>query len=213
MKKSLASFPACFVLLLVPGISVARNHPASPAANFSADDKTPPSYDMKAQSLLDLRDLHKKMISLAQAIPPDKYAWRPETGARSVSELFLHVTAANHNILSMMTGVSGDPLFKAKGFEASTSDKAKIIAELDESFSYAESEIQAMSNADFARPEKKLGPEANSGGVIYLLLTHNHEHFGQSIAYARMNGITPPWTVEAEKKAKEVNNAGAPKQD
>jgi hypothetical protein len=26
------------------------------------------------------------------------------------------------------------------------------------------------------------------------ILVHMHEHLGQSIAYARMNGITPPWS-------------------
>ena len=57
-----------------------------------------------------------------------------------------------------------------------------------------------MSNADFAKAEKKLGPDANDGDVVYILVTHNHEHLGQSIAYARVNGITPPWTEEAQKK-------------
>jgi len=59
-----------------------------------------------------------------------------------------------------------------------------------------------MSNADFAKAEKKLGPDANDGDVVYILVTHNHEHLGQSIAYARVNGITPPWTEEAQKKEK-----------
>jgi uncharacterized damage-inducible protein DinB len=57
-----------------------------------------------------------------------------------------------------------------------------------------------MSNADFAKPEKKLGPDANDGDVVYILVTHAHEHMGQSIAYARVNGIVPPWTAEAAKK-------------
>jgi uncharacterized damage-inducible protein DinB len=30
--------------------------------------------------------------------------------------------------------------------------------------------------------------------VLELLATHNHEHLGQMIAYARMNGIAPPWS-------------------
>ena len=131
---------------------------------------------------------------------------------RSVSELFLHVTAANHNIPTMMTGVTSDAAFKADGFETSTTDKAKIIEQLDKSFAFAESTVQGMSNADFARPEKKLGPDANSGDVVYILVVHNHEHFGQSIAYARVNGVTPPWTLEAQKKAKEAKSA-PPKQD
>ena len=67
-----------------------------------------------------------------------------------------------------------------------------------------------MTNADFAKPEKKLGPDANDCDVIYLIVVQNREHLGQTIAYACPNGITPPWTEEAQRKAKE---AAAPRKD
>ena len=51
-----------------------------------------------------------------------------------------------------------------------------------------------------SRSPKKLGPEANDGDVVYLLVTHTHQHLGQSMAYARMNGVVPPWTIPAQKK-------------
>jgi uncharacterized damage-inducible protein DinB len=213
MKKFLGLLAMMVLLGLTPGLSAARNKPTQPANPSASEDKTPPSYDMKAQALVDLQVLHKRMVELAQAIPADKYTWRPEAGTRSISEVFLHVTATNHNIPALMASVTADETFKARGFETSTTDKEKIVDELDKSFAYAEAAIQAMANADFARPEKKLGPDANSGDVIYILVTDNHEHFGQSIAYARMNGITPPWTAEAEKKAKEAKNGDAPKQN
>jgi len=198
MKKSPLGFLA--LCLLIPILAYASPN-QTPQPVSASEDKTPPSYDMKAQALVDLQDLHKKMVALATAIPAEKYTWRPEAGTRSISELFLHVSAANHNIVAMMASITPDSAFRADGFETSTTDKAKIIQQLDQSFAYAETSVQAMTNADFARPEKKLGPEANSGDVIYILVTHNHEHFGQSIAYARMNGVTPPWTLEAQKKA------------
>ncbi len=212
MKKPFTLLSLLCLLALIPGIAAARNKPTDSVGTAAGEDKTPPSYDMKAQALVDLQDLHKKMVALAQAIPAEKYTWRPGPDVRSISEVFLHVTAANHNIPSMMTGIAADAAFKAEGFENSTTEKAKIVDQLDKSFAFAESTIQGMTNAEFARPEKKLGPEANSGDVIYLLVMHNHEHFGQSIAYARVNGVTPPWTVEAQKKAKEAKNA-PPKQD
>ena len=211
MKKSLLLLSAVVLLFAFQGYAKTTNRALKSSSNALAEGKTPPSYDMKPQALLDLQDMHKKMVQLATAIPAEKYAWRPETGTRSVSEVFLHVTAANHNIPSLMTGMTPDSAFKADGFETSTTDKAKIIDQLDKSFAYAEAAIQGMTNADFARPEKKLGPEANSGDVIYLLVVHNHEHFGQTIAYARMNGITPPWTEEAQKKAKAAKDSAAPK--
>ena len=213
MKKNLLLLSAVVLLVASQGYAKTTNRASKSSSGAPAEDKTPPSYDMKPQALQDLQDMHKKMVQLATAIPADKYAWRPEAGTRSVSEVLLHVTAANHNIPSMMASVTPDSAFRADGFETSTTDKAKIIDQLDKSFAYAEAAIQGMNNADFARPEKKLGPEANSGDVIYLLVVHNHEHFGQTIAYARMNGITPPWTEEAQKKAKAASADAAPKKN
>jgi uncharacterized damage-inducible protein DinB len=173
---------------------------ASSPASTGAADKTTPSYDMKAQAALDLQQLQERFVSLAQAIPADKYTWRPSEGVRSISEMFLHVSGANYGIPTMVTGVAPAAGYQKDGFEKSTTDKAKIIEQLNKSFAYAIAVVQSMNNADFARPEKKLGPEANSGDVVYLLVTHAHEHLGQAIADARMNGIVPPWTAEAMKK-------------
>jgi uncharacterized damage-inducible protein DinB len=170
------------------------------AASMAPADKSTPSYDMKAQAALDLQQLQDKFVSLAQAIPADKYTWRPSEGVRSISEMFLHVSGANYGIPTMVTGMAPAPGYQKDGFEKSTTDKAKIIEQLNKSFAYAIAAVQSMSNSDFARPEKKLGPEANSGDVVYLLVTHAHEHLGQAIADARMNGIVPPWTAEAMKK-------------
>jgi hypothetical protein len=57
-----------------------------------------------------------------------------------------------------------------------------------------------MSNADFAKLLPKLGPQANEGDVVYILITDAREYLGQLIAYVRQNGIVPPWTVQMEKK-------------
>lgn len=177
---------------------------AAPAAQ--AKDKTPPSYDMKPQSLQDLDIMHKKFVDLATAVPADKYSWRPAEGVRSIGEVFLHIANANYNIPNLI----GAPLpagFDPKTFEKSTTDKAQIIDALNKSFASAHAAIDAMTNADFNKPLPKLGPDANYGDVIYLLVTHAHEHLGQSIAYARTNGIVPPWTVGAEAAAKAKKQA------
>jgi uncharacterized damage-inducible protein DinB len=63
--------------------------------------------------------------------------------------------------------------------------------------------LKKLSHADFATLLPKLGPQANAGDVVYILITDAHEHLGQAVAYARVNGVAPPWTVEAQKKAAE----------
>ena len=90
--------------------------------------------------------------------------------------------------------------FKAREFEKSTIEKDRIVRDLNQSWDFANNTISSMSNADFAKPLPKLGPQANEGDVVYILVADAHEHLGQLIAYARQNGIVPPWTVKAAKK-------------
>lgn len=197
-----------FLAVLAAGLALSFSSsrtlasPSQPGQSTAqSDDKTAPSYDMKGQAIFDLQDLQKKFVDLAKAVPADKYSWRPGEGVRSIGEVYLHITAANHNIPTLM-GAAKSSEFTAKDFEKSITDKDQIVAKLNESFDYAISVVKGMTNADFAKPQKQLGPDANSGDVIYLLVTHAHEHLGQSIAYARTNGIVPPWTAAAEAKAK-----------
>jgi uncharacterized damage-inducible protein DinB len=196
MKNLFLAAVVC-TLLAAPTFA-SKDRQQAPAATQSAD-KTPPSYDLKPQALLDLDDMHKKFVDLATATPQEKYNYRPAEGVRSTGEVFLHIALANYNIPSLM----GAPLpdgFDAKTFEKSTTDKAQIIEQLNKSFASAHAAIEKMTNADFAKPLPKLGPDANYGDVVYLLVTHAHEHLGQSIAYARVNGIIPPWTAAAAAK-------------
>jgi len=165
-----------------------------------ASDHTSPSYDMKAQSLLDLQAVQKKFVDLANAVPADKLTWRPSADSRSFAEVFLHVAGERYQILALM-GASTPDGFEAKAFEKLTTDKAQIIAELNRTWEFTQTTINSMNNADFAKPLPKLGPQANAGDVVYILVADVHEHLGQAVAYARENGIVPPWTTEAQKKA------------
>jgi len=208
MKKLLLSATALALLVSASASrSFAMSGPAAQSATATqTKDTTPPSYDMKPQSLLDLDGMHQKFVDLATAIPADKYSWRPAEGVRSIGEVFLHVAGANYAIPNYM-GTPVPPGFVMKDFDKSTTDKAQIIDALNKSFASAHAAIEAMSNADFNKPLPKLGPDANYGDVIYLLVTHAHEHLGQSIAYARVNGVIPPWTVAADAAAKAKKQA------
>jgi uncharacterized damage-inducible protein DinB len=176
---------------------------AAPARNSETiADHTAPSYDMKAQSILDLQRMQQKFIDLANAIPADKLTWRPADGARSFAEVLLHVAGERYGILRLM-GAEAPKEFDPKTFEKSTTDRTQIVAELNKSYEFAKKTIDGMSNAEFAKLLPKLGPQANAGDVVYILVSDSHEHLGQAVAYARENGIVPPWTVEAQKKAAE----------
>jgi uncharacterized damage-inducible protein DinB len=202
MKSLILSVLACALLAAV-GVSQAAT---SGAQSAQSEDKTAPSYDMKAQAALDLDGVNKKVISLAQALPQDKYNWRPTPDSRSFAEVFLHVSGERYFILGLM-GAAPPAGFDGKTYEKSTTDKAKIIDELNKSGEYTQKTIAGMANADYAKLLPKLGPQANEGDVIYILVADAHEHLGQLVAYARVNGIVPPWTVAAAAAAAKAKDS------
>ncbi len=196
MNRLLLPSMLVFGSLCVGAIGVS----AQTADTAAAADHTAPSYDMKAQSLADLGVVQKKMVDLANAIPADKLTWRPSADSRSFAEVFLHVAGERYQILAL-GGAVPPADFNGKTYEKSTTDKARIVAELNRTWEFAQKTINGMSNADFAKLLPKLGPQANAGDVVYILVADAHEHLGQLVAYARENAIVPPWTAEAQKKA------------
>ncbi len=161
-------------------------------------DKTPPSYDLKPQSLQDLQIMQQHFVALAEALPLDLYKWRPSEGVRSFSEVFLHVALMN-NSFSQYLGTTVPQGFVAKDYETSITDKAKIIAELNRSFDYYRAALDQRSNKELQTIVPKFGPDASEGDLVFLVVSDDHEHMGQAVAYARMKGIIPPWTAAAQK--------------
>lgn len=192
--KSFLMMSIFLVVLACIGVGTAFTQPPDTA------DHSAPSYDMKAQSLLDLDRVQQKFAALANAVPSDKFTWRPSPDSRSFAEVFLHVAGERYQILHLM-GAAQPEGFDPKAFEKSTTDKKQIVEELSKSWEFTKTTINGMTNAEFAKMLPKLGPQANAGDVIYILVADAHEHLGQSIAYARVNGIVPPWTVERQKAA------------
>jgi uncharacterized damage-inducible protein DinB len=190
MKKlSLASFAFAITLSAL----------TAQAQSAESVDKTPPSYDLKPQALQDLQTMQKQFADLADAIPAEKFIWRPGEGVRSFSEVFLHVASQNFS-LAPYFGAAAVPGFTQKGYEKSTTDKAKIIAQINQSFDYVRAALEKRSNKELQAIVKQFGPDASEGDLVFLIVSHAHEHMGQAIAYARMNGIVPPWTAAQMKK-------------
>src|SRR5258707_11874150 len=103
----------------------------------AAADTTAPSYDMKAQALLDLGRVQKKFVDLANAVPADKFTWRPSADSRSFAEVFLHVAGERYQILAL-GGAAPPADFNGKTYEKSTTDKAQIVAELNRTWEFAQ---------------------------------------------------------------------------
>ena len=144
-----------------------------------------------------LADVQDKLVSLAKATPEKKYAWRPAKGVRSISEVYMHVAGGNY-MFPTFNGVKA-PESISPEMEKTVTDKAKIVATLEDSFKHLRAAIDATPEADLDKQVKTFLGDMSVRSVYLLAVAHAHEHLGQSIAYARMNGITPPWSVESPK--------------
>jgi uncharacterized damage-inducible protein DinB len=147
---------------------------------------------VRAEILAQFSEAADKLVQLAEAIPQDKYTWRPGEGVRSVSEVFLHVAGSNDFIMA----AAGAPT-TAQGendLEHSTTDKTQVIAALKASNDRVRAALRAMPDADLGKATTLFGQTMTYRGVCLLEQSHVHEHLGQMIAYARTNGIVPPWS-------------------
>jgi uncharacterized damage-inducible protein DinB len=144
--------------------------------------------------LANFDDASDKLMQLAQAFSEEQYAWRPAEGVRSVGEVMLHVAAPNY-MLSAPLGVEmPEGLRERSQSLGAEGSKAEIIAFLEESIAHARGAIEGMDIEGLAGKSQVFGQEMSGHSVALILLSHTHEHLGQAIAYARSNGVVPPWS-------------------
>ena len=147
----------------------------------------------RAEVIAEVDSVGKKLTDLAGAMPQEKFGWRPAPGIRSVSEVYMHVAGGDFMLPSFM-GVK-IPAGIDHEMEKSVTDKAKVIDTLKKSFEHVKSAVASMSDADLDKKVKIFGGrEMTQRALFVVILNHMHEHLGQSIAYARTNGVTPPWS-------------------
>lgn len=168
----------------------ALSHPAVAADAKPAADRPA---GVRGDVLLTLTDAEKKLEALAEAMPADKYTWRPAQGVRSVGEVFLHVAAGNYELGSFW-GLKTPAGVDVANIEKDGGDKAKAIAAMKSSFELVRNSILGMSDKDLDREINLFGRKATVRTALLITASHAHEHLGQAIAYARSNNVTPPWS-------------------
>lgn len=134
-----------------------------------------------------------KAVQLAGAIPSETYDWRPAEGVRSVREAILHLASGNYFFGSMM-GMETPENVDPRSLEQSGMNKDEAINALKESVTYIKNGIQNISAGDFDTKIDFFGNEITKRQAMFILGDHAAEHLGQLIAYARSNGIAPPWS-------------------
>ena len=166
----------------------------------------------KTEYLNDFETTSQHLVQLAAAMPADKYSWRPGTGVRSVSEVYVHIAAGNFLLLSL-TGVklpaeyfpgikataNGAPDPKAifqrmSELEKTVTNKDQVQQLLKASLDEVREQLSKLTPVELDKPADFFGQKTTARGIYLRIFAHVNEHYGQSIAYARVNGVVPPWS-------------------
>lgn len=146
--------------------------------------------------LADLDTLHAKITALAIAIPEDKYTWRPAPGVRSIAEVLTHV--AHEWYYYVPTSVGGappsdfGPQQAAEKRLSGITKKSQVLDELAKSWTHGRAQVGSVDAAHLTGTYKPWGTTIDTAAL--LMAGDLHEHLGQLIAYARVNGVKPPWS-------------------
>lgn len=138
------------------------------------------------------KHVSQQLIALAEATPPEKFAWRPAAGVRSTSEVYMHLVLANFYLLSV-TGPKMPPDLK-ETMEKSVTSKPEVIAWLKRSLQAVKDAHLAETPTDLQRKVHIADRDATVDGMYLRIIVHANEHMGQLVAYARMTGVVPPWS-------------------
>ncbi|MBE0571095.1 MAG: DinB family protein [Ignavibacteriaceae bacterium] len=132
-----------------------------------------------------------RLMQLADAMPEESYSWTPGEGVRSVGEVYVHAAEANYYMLSLMKGEKFD-----MSSSKSKADKKTALSLMEKSFGDLKESVAQFTDEDLNREIEAFGMKFSVRNFMVTVIAHLHEHLGQSIAYARMNGVTPPWSAQ-----------------
>lgn len=181
-KQFIFSFFSTLLLsFLVLNTSYANSNPDAPA--------------FVQEYLGQLDFIEGRLLDLEGAMPQDRMAWEPADGVRNTAEVYLHVAEANYMLASTLG--ANIPKRERGTIEKSTTDKEQVAKTLKESFVSIKEAIGNLTEEDLNKVIKTpFGMEMSIRNFMISLLNHMHEHLGQAIVYARISGITPPWSVK-----------------
>ena len=136
----------------------------------------------------DAGTLSNKFTGLARVMS-GRYDWRPAPGVRSVADVFNLIVKEN----GLLAGVlSGKPNTGAP--PAPITDPEQVQEALRASYVSLQEAITGLSDDDLLATVKLFGRDWKKQDAVLYVLEDQHEHLGQSIAYARSNGVVPPWS-------------------
>ncbi len=136
----------------------------------------------------DAGTLSDKFTGLSRAMS-GKYDWKPAPGVRSVADVFNLIVKENGLLAGVLSGTPNTGASPAPSTDPETLQEA-----LKASYHTLQEAIAELSENDLQAPVKLFGRDMTKQSALMLILGDQHEHLGQSIAYARTKGVVPPWS-------------------
>jgi uncharacterized damage-inducible protein DinB len=193
MRRSLCGTAALVLAFLVAAPLTAQTPKPEAAAKPAAQPAQPALSGVRGDVLRQVDAARDKLVALAEATPADKFTWRPNDKVRTVGEVYSHVASGNYGIPTIWGAKVPDGV-DPRGFDKEAGDKAKTIDHLKKSFEHVHKAVESASEADLNKTVKIFDHEGTVREGMMIVASHDHEHLGQSIAYARSIGIVPPWS-------------------
>jgi uncharacterized damage-inducible protein DinB len=137
-----------------------------------------------------------QFVSLAEAMPADKWSFAPKDGqfkgVRTFAEQVKHVACANYAFFNQVEHKT-PPEGCETGGPSPAQTKAELMQYLRESFTYATQVMRQLTPANaMDKVEGPYGGPTTRLGISTLAVWHATDHYGQLVVYLRMNGIVPP---------------------
>ena len=140
--------------------------------------------------------LDKSFVGLAEAMPEEKWTFKPSGGAfdnvRSFAEQVKHVACANEAFALEVQHKDPPPNCETGGPNPAKT-KAELLQYLRQSFTQVNDIISGMTPANALEAAGgRYGGSSTRLGLATLAVWHASDHYGQLVIYLRMNGIVPP---------------------
>ena len=128
------------------------------------------------------------LVGMANAMPEDKYGFKPTPAQRSFGEHVLHIAQINVMLTKALGGKTPEPAIDMKA-----TTKAAMIKAMSDAFDYGAAVIAEFNNTSIQETIQApfMGPSTRAR-VMFFLNGHTQDTYGQMAVYLRLNGLTPP---------------------
>jgi uncharacterized damage-inducible protein DinB len=147
----------------------------------------------------DLQSAEGEIVSLAEAMPADKYNFAPTmgafTGVRTFALQMRHIASVNYDVAAAILGEKSPvEMGKNENGADSLDNKDAIVKYLKDSFAYSHKAIDTITDKNYLGEVKSPFGEGNAtrASLATIFAWHSFDHYGQAVVYARMNGVIPP---------------------